>query len=281
MPFIVTGPGIPAGTESDVLINGLDIYPTVLDMAGAKQPEKTLDGFSLFPLLKGDPKNPELVKNPEGKARDEMMWHFPHTAFESALILGDYKLIRNYNHINNPKKAPFELYQLYTQKSGERKRLDIEESKNLADSMPDKVKLMDEKLTAQLTEMKASYPYYSPHYNGNLPNKEKIPTEVAHRIKDNLLKVTFKENGAKVVRADLIYTTQKSEKGYQEWFPAPMELKNQKASIELPADTQYFYVNLIDENQFLTSYPSFKESYKTKKFSFLDRALTPKSKGKN
>ena len=281
VPFIVTGPGIPAGTESDVLINGLDIYPTILDMAGAKQPEKTLDGLSLFPLLKGDPKNPELVKNAEGKVRDEMMWHFPHTAFESALILGDYKLIRNYNHINNPKKAPFELYQLYTQESGERKRLDIEESKNLADSMPDMVKLMDEELTTQLTEMKASYPYYSSHYNGDLPNKEKVPTEVAHRIKDNLLKVTFKENGAKVVRADLIYTTQKSEKGYQEWFPAPMELKNQKASIELPADTQYFYVNLIDENQFLTSYPSLKGSYKAKKFSFLDHALTPKSKGKN
>ncbi|MGJ8655974.1 MAG: sulfatase [Akkermansiaceae bacterium] len=281
VPFIVTGPNIAAGVESDVLINGLDIYPTVVEMAGAKLPEKTLDGLSIFPLLTQDPKNPALVKDAQGKVRDEMMWHFPHTALESALIRGDYKLIKNYDHVNNPKKAPFELYQLYTEESGKRKRLDIEEAKNIAASMPELVKSMDQELMAQLTEMKASYPYYSPHYEGDLPNKEKVPTEVAHRIKDNLLKVTYKENGAKVVRADLIYTTQKTDKGYQEWFPAPMDLKNQKATIELPADTQYFYVNLIDENQFLTCYPSLKGSSKVKKFSFMDRALTPQSKPKN
>lgn len=162
MPFIVTGPNISAGVESDILINGLDIYPTVLEMAGAKLPEKTLDGLSLFPLLTQDPKNPELVKDAQGKVRDEMMWHFPHTGFESALIRGDFKLIKNYDHVGNPKKAPFELYQLYTQESGKRKRLDLEEANNIADSMPELVKSMDQELTAQLTEMKASYPYYSP-----------------------------------------------------------------------------------------------------------------------
>lgn len=280
VPFIVTGPNISAGVESDVLINGLDIYPTVLEMVGAKLPEKTLDGLSIFPLLSQDPKNPELVKDSQGKVRDGMMWHFPHTAFESALIRGDYKLIKNYDHVDNPKKAPFELYQLYTQESGERKRLDLEEAKNIADTMPELVKSMDQELTTQLTEMKASYPYYSPYCVEDLPNKEKVPTEVAYRFKDNLLKVTYKENGAKVVRADLIYTTQKTDKGYQEWFPAPMDLKDQKVTIELPADTQYFYVNLIDENQFLTSYPSLKGSSKVKKFSFMDRALTSHSQPK-
>jgi len=281
VPFIVTGPNISAGVESEVLINGLDIYPTVLGMAGAQLPEKTLDGLSLFPLLTQDPQNQELVKDAEGKVRNEMTWHFPHTAFESALIRGDYKLIRNYDFVNNSKKAPFELYQLYAQESEKRKRLDLEEAHNLADSMPELVKSMDEELTVRLAEMKASYPYYSPHYERKLPNQEKVPKVVAHRIEGNFLKVTFRENGAKVVKADLIYTTQESEKGYQEWFPAPMALKNQKVSIELPADTQYFFVNLIDENQFLTSYPSLKGSSKVKKFSFMDRALTPKAQSKN
>lgn len=39
VPFFVAGPGIPAGKESDVMVNGLDFYPTILSMAGVKKPE--------------------------------------------------------------------------------------------------------------------------------------------------------------------------------------------------------------------------------------------------
>ena len=60
------------------------------------------------------------------------MHHFPNSySMHSTLRIGDYKLIRNYK----PEMPPFELYQLYDNGN----RVDIEESKNLAKAMPEKV----------------------------------------------------------------------------------------------------------------------------------------------
>lgn len=51
VPFIVSGPGIPAGVSSRVPVVGWDIMPTVLDMAGASaQIPETVEGGSLLPL---------------------------------------------------------------------------------------------------------------------------------------------------------------------------------------------------------------------------------------
>jgi len=257
VPFIITGPGIPTGIESEVMINGLDIYPTVLSMTGATPPTKKLDGLDLFPLLSTDPTDHSLVKTKSGKARHSMMWHFPHDALESALILDDYKLIRNYNFVNNPEKDEFELYQLYETSEGESKRVDIEEAKNLAESMPEKVQKMNQQLTNELVEMKASYPSYNPHYTGELPHKELTPTIESHKLKKDELKVFYKENGAKISQANLIYSTFGKDAGYQEWFTTPMKIKEEgpSASVKIPEGTKFFFVNLIDENNFLVSYP--------------------------
>ncbi|MFC5051446.1 sulfatase [Rubritalea spongiae] len=280
VPFIVTGPDVPAGVETDVLANGLDIYPTVLSMVGAQQPEKRLDGLDLFQLLTNDPTDSSLVKDNNGEPRKEMMWHFPHDALESALIDGDFKLVKNYDFVKNPKQKEFELYQLYESKDGKKQRVDIEESKNLADSMPEKVRAMDAKLKAQLTEMKASYPHYNPDYPGGLPHKESVPTVSEHKIEGEELTVSFKENGAKVAQAQLIYTIMKANSGYQEWFPEPMSVKGGRAAVKLPKGTRYFYVNLIDENNFLVSYPkiSAKESKDKakKKSSLSEQAISVK-----
>ncbi|MGJ8671806.1 sulfatase [Rubritalea sp.] len=283
VPFIVAGPGIPAGVETDVLVNGLDIYPTVLSMAGAKQPDKQLDGLDLYPLLTKDPTNPELVKDANGESRDEMMWHFPHTALESAIIDGDFKLVKNYDFVKNPQQKEFELFQLYVSKDGKKERLDIEESKNLADSMPEKVQAMDAKLTAQLTEMKASYPHYNPESSNELPHQASVPTVLKHKLDGKVLTVDFKENGAKVTKANLIYTTQEKNAGYQEWFPVPMKLSGSTATVKLPKGAKYLYVNLIDENNFLVSYPKSSSSDKAgkvgkKKSSPTDLAISVKSK---
>ena len=133
VPLIIVGPNIPAQTQTDVMANGLDFFPTILSMTGTEAPEnKQLDGCDLFPLLTQAPQDPTLVKEQDGRARDAMMWHFPNSiALKSTLRIGDYKLVRNYDVINNPKVATeLELYRLYETRDGKSARVDIEESKN-------------------------------------------------------------------------------------------------------------------------------------------------------
>lgn len=50
VPLIVSGPGVPAGRQSDALVELTDIAPTLLDLAGAEIP-KRMQGRSLTPLF--------------------------------------------------------------------------------------------------------------------------------------------------------------------------------------------------------------------------------------
>ena len=99
VPLIITGPGIKAGGESDVMVNGLDFYPTILSLVGAPtRADQTFDGCDLSALLLKDPTDANLVRDTEGKVRDTLMWHFPSSVWmESSIRVGDYKLMRNYD----------------------------------------------------------------------------------------------------------------------------------------------------------------------------------------
>ncbi|GAA4427750.1 sulfatase [Bremerella cremea] len=68
-PFLVRWPGkIKPGSQSDVPVIQVDLYPTILDAAGIEVPDgKVLDGESLLPLLTG---TGELK-------REAIFWHFP------------------------------------------------------------------------------------------------------------------------------------------------------------------------------------------------------------
>ena len=56
VPLIITGPGIKEGIESDVMVNGLDFYPTLLTLTGTPKPDgKNLDGADLKDLLLNNP----------------------------------------------------------------------------------------------------------------------------------------------------------------------------------------------------------------------------------
>ena len=257
VPLIITGPGIKAGVESDVMVNGLDFYPTILSLVGANKPEgKHLDGVDLAPLLLEDPADPSLVREADGSVRDTMIWHFPNSAaLESTIRIGDYKLVRNYDHLNNPSVRELELYRLYNSESGKQVRVDIEEANNLADAISEKATLMNARLTDILTEMKASYPYYNPYTSRPLPNKDKVCTVLSHRQTDDIAEFTYRENGAKVIRANLIYTLNGGQR-YEEWFRAQATLlPGGKVSVTLPKGTTHYFLNLVDENNFLRSYP--------------------------
>ena len=266
VPLIITGPGIKAGIESDVMINGLDFYPTILSLTGTPMPKgKPLDGLNLAPLLKGDPTDPFLVKTASGKPRDTMVWHFPNSvALESSIRRGDYKLVRNYT----PTGEKLELFRLYKTENGTSKRVDIEEQKNLAAAHPKKAAALNEKLTAALTEMKASYPYLNPNYKRSLANKEKVPTVTSHKLSGNTATFVFKNNGAKVTRANLLYTDNGGHR-YEEWYRTPATLNSDgTVTAILPKGTTHYLINLIDENNFLVSHPGgFKKDARDKKYS--------------
>ena len=138
-------------------------------------------------------------------------------------------------------------------------RLDIEESKNLIDSLPEKARELNARLTEMLTDMNATYPFFNPHYSAKLDHKEKVPVVTAHNQNGQTVEFSYKKKGARVMEANLIYTTT-GNKAPTEWFCEPAKaLPGRKVAVTLPAGTTHYFINLIDENNFLVCYPDLPE----------------------
>lgn len=89
IPLLVYAPGmIEGGKPLEQIIQNIDIAPTILDMAGIKQPAQ-MQGTSFYPLLKG-----ETVPW-RNKAFYEYYWEyaFPQTPTTFGVREGDYKFI--------------------------------------------------------------------------------------------------------------------------------------------------------------------------------------------
>lgn len=256
VPLVIAGPGIKKSIQSNVVVNGLDFYPTILSLLDIETPNnKHLDGSNLSSLLLKDPTNSELVIDKNGKERNTMVWHFPHASSQSTVRIGDYKFIRNYDYKNNAKTPEFELYKLYDNSKGEMKRIDIEEKNNLAIKDSKRAHEMNNKLTSILTEMKASYPSYNPYYKKDMENKELVPSDISVSKNKSHVKFSYKENGAKVVKANLIYTKNGGQR-YEEWFNLEAKINSDNSiTAILPENTTHYLINLIDANNFLVSYP--------------------------
>ena len=54
VPMIVAGPGLPQGQVIDDPVSLIDIFPTLMDLAGVEHPPG-LDGHSLLPVTRGEP----------------------------------------------------------------------------------------------------------------------------------------------------------------------------------------------------------------------------------
>ncbi|HUR57647.1 MAG TPA: sulfatase [Opitutaceae bacterium] len=145
VPFIVRWPGqTKAGTANDVPAIHVDIYPTLVAIAGGKMPtSQVFDGESLVPLF----------RNPAGKlTRDAIYQHFPgylgagtnwRTTPVSYIHAGDWKLMEYL------EDRHLELYNL---------RDDIGEKNNLAAAQPERAKEMYARLVAWRTAIKAPMP---------------------------------------------------------------------------------------------------------------------------
>lgn len=74
---------IPGGIVSNSLSSGIDVLPTIAEIAGAALPEQKIDGVSLLPVLKGEP-----GANP----RETFLYYYRRNNLE-AVRHGNWKLI--------------------------------------------------------------------------------------------------------------------------------------------------------------------------------------------
>ena len=254
VPFIITGPKIKVNQESNVMVNGLDFYPTILGWTGTQRPrEQNLDGSDLSKFLEINPQSASLVKDSMGEIRNSMIWHFPHgVAQQSTLRVNGWKLVYNYM----PTKPKLELYQLYKNYPNPSSRVDIEEAENLVAKMPDKAEQMRKELFRRLDEMNASYPYKNPHYKGQLLHKDKVCVGVANGMdrESNSVWAQFKGRGSKVVKGQLLYTLNGGEKS-EEWYVKKALIKGNLLVAKLPSNATHYVFNFVDEHNFLVSYP--------------------------
>ena len=86
-PLLFMGPGIPRGKRSDALVYLLDIYPTIMDLAGVTIPDG-VDGKSLVPVFEG------LENNEDVDVRNSQLYSYKNYA--RAVRDERYKLIENF-----------------------------------------------------------------------------------------------------------------------------------------------------------------------------------------
>lgn len=146
VPYIVRWPGKIGPAVSNAPINSVDLYPTLLEIAGVAAPDGyVLDGESWL----------SQVVHPESEQprKAPLYWHFPgylgagkgtwRTTPVGAIRDGDWKLIESF------EDGRLELYDL---------KSDLGERQNLADKEPARVKELQAKLAAWRSEVGAELP---------------------------------------------------------------------------------------------------------------------------
>lgn len=152
VPLAVRWPEvIKPGSKSEVPVTGIDFFPTFAEILDIKSLPENIDGNSILPLLK---QSGEFN-------RDAIYWHYPHYHRfgympGGAIREGNYKLIEFYDKsfFNQPKSVA--LYDLEN---------DIGETKDLSDQMPEKTKVLWDKLKAWRKKVNAQEMTVNPDYD--------------------------------------------------------------------------------------------------------------------
>ena len=152
VPLAVKWPGVvkPASV-SDALVVTEDMFPTILEMLGLANDIPDLDGVSFVPELKGTGRSP----------REAAYFHYPHYHHQGykpggAIRMGDYKLIEWFEPSLLGKDPAVMFFNV---------KEDIGESTDLAGQMPEKAKVMLEKLRAWRKMVGAQEMSVNPDYD--------------------------------------------------------------------------------------------------------------------
>ena len=127
VPMIASWPGtIPKGKVSDHAWAGWDLYPTLVDLAGA-EPPTGLDGLSMARALRGQSQ----------PTHEFFYWEFHERGFQQAVRMGQWKAVRL------AKDQALELYDL---------KNDPREEHEISGAHPDIVKKIEQYLRTARTE---------------------------------------------------------------------------------------------------------------------------------
>ncbi|MCF7818682.1 MAG: sulfatase, partial [Kiritimatiellales bacterium] len=186
VPLIIRWPGrVEAGAVSGALASSVDFYPTVLDAAGiVPSKDQVLDGVSLLPVLEG--KSLQLDRDIFC-----LFSHYLHYTGDRFLVepsatvrRGDYKLMRFFAR-GPGGQDELELYNL---------KDDIGESRNLADTMPEKSVELNALLQSYLDDSDACVPVANKSYNPNVRMKQVGHTYITYCQQEQPYVFLFNDN---------------------------------------------------------------------------------------
>ncbi len=177
VPLIVRWPGrVASGISCDIPVHTVDIYPTLLDLAGGvPRDSQILDGESLAPLLQGE----------APPSRESLFFHIPHylcyplghfrTTPHGAVRQGDFKLVEFFgDYFSFPPGANQDsrmydpnLAQYVSQGKIELFNLkeDIGETRDLSLEMPEKTAELLNRLREWRRSLDADMPVPNPIYD--------------------------------------------------------------------------------------------------------------------
>jgi iduronate 2-sulfatase len=168
IPLLIAAPGVTKpGTRTQALVETVDLYPTLAELAGLPKPKvpQLLDGQSLVPVL----------KNPSGKSKEAIFHVFPRNRRGDGEILGRAVRTERYRLVEWKKPgaasdtADLELYDY---------QADPMETKNLTTDQPEVVA----KLRAILAKQPEGKPQIS-RSNAD-PSKQKADRTALFERKD-------------------------------------------------------------------------------------------------
>ena len=184
VPLMVRWPGkIAPATASQAIVGCVDIYPTVLELAGLPlSPQQKIDGVSYAPVLRGTGTS----------QRDAYFIWFPHLVPGVSVRQGDWKLIRRFTERPGDYEGVHELFNL---------KEDLGETKNLATQMPEKVKALDKLIDAFVRDTGALYPKPNPAYKPTAPTTTKASVDPLVGLVPKSCKLTLTNGVARVEAA--------------------------------------------------------------------------------
>lgn len=165
VPLMAVWPGvIRSGTTTSTPVQTMDLYPTILEIAGVEDVAgHERDGVSLVPLFRG-----------KGLAGRSLYWHYPHyhpggaTPY-GAVRSGEWKLIQFY------ETGHLELYNLAS---------DLGETQDLANAVPERANAMAKELAEWRGRVGAQMPVPNPGHEaaGIRPGADGVYVLPAHRV---------------------------------------------------------------------------------------------------
>ncbi|MDF1659294.1 MAG: sulfatase [Verrucomicrobiales bacterium] len=178
VPLMVRLPGqIVPGSVSDAVVGPMDLYPTILEVAGVEAPgDHIIDGLSILPVLE---QKGELD-------REAIFTWFPHLVPAVSVRAGDWKLIYRWE----PRGDYPELRELYDLSK------DIGETNNLAKAHPEKVTELETLIEQFMDDTGALAPKPNPDFNEaqamavRAPDWGLLPKQCETEVIEGALRVT-------------------------------------------------------------------------------------------